>query len=337
MNDFMRTRLRNMTCLLLLAAGWVACNDDDDNMEVGMRPVNPVRVCEITGHNDHWGDYVLKIQYVNGKLENMSRYDKNGRRKGGLSVTKEQGVTTYAVNDYVYNVDVDSISRLDLWLKEKYGVGNYSLEDSIPTIARTLYKVDVTLDGEGLVTQQVFSYYIPKTEFGTGDDFDNVYTLDYKETFIYEYGEGVSIVNSRSFYDMYAPDDAKDYVTRMLYKYEYEYDGKRIVTNRIYRVNNHSEESWDLIGERGYAYSGNALTSVRGDGYLLERHYSDDQKFSLNLNGEATSYMLNEYGFMVQSDNGQGKVMHVTYEPGNGNFYHLYRLDREQEGFPVIK
>ena len=62
----------------------------------------------------------------------MSRYDKNGRRKGGLSVTKEQGVITYAVNDYVYNVDADSIARLDLWLKEKYGTGNYSLEDSIP-------------------------------------------------------------------------------------------------------------------------------------------------------------------------------------------------------------
>ncbi len=29
--------------------------------------------------------------------------------------------------------------------------------------------------------------------------------------------------------------------------------------------------------------------------------------------------------------------MNVTYEPGNGNFYHMYRLDREQEGFPVIK
>ena len=29
--------------------------------------------------------------------------------------------------------------------------------------------------------------------------------------------------------------------------------------------------------------------------------------------------------------------LNVTYEPGNGNFYHMYRLDREQEGFPVIK
>lgn len=179
----MRTILRNMICLLLLTMGWVACNDDDDNIEVGVRPINPVRVSEITGHNDHWGDYTLKIQYVNDKLENMSRYDKNGRRKGGLSVTKEQGVITYAVNDYVYNVDADSIARLDLWLKEKYGTGNYSLEDSIPVIARTLYKVDVTLDEESMVTQQVFSYYIPKTDFGLGDDFDNTYTLDYKETF----------------------------------------------------------------------------------------------------------------------------------------------------------
>ena len=249
----MKTVLRNIGCLLLLTMGWVACNDDDDNIEVGVRPINPVRVSEITGYNDHWGDYTLKIQYVNDKLENMSRYDKNGHRKGGLSVTKEQGVTTYAVNDYVYNVDADSIARLDLSLKGKYGVGNYSLEDSIPVIARTLYKVDVTLDEESMVTQQVFSYYIPKTDFGLGDDFDNTYTLDYKETFIYEYGEGTSIVNVRSFYDTFAPDDAKNYETRTLYKYEYVYDGKRIMTNRIYMVNNHSESSWDLIDMTGKA------------------------------------------------------------------------------------
>ena len=333
----MRTILRNVICLLLLTMGWVACNDDDDNIEVGVRPVNPVRVSEITGHNDHWGDYTLKIQYVNDKLENVSRYDKNGHRKGGLSVTKEQGVITYAVNDYVYNVDADSIARLDLSLKGKYGVGNYSLEDSIPVIARTLYKVDVTLDEESMVTQQVFSYYIPKTDFGLGDDFDNTNTLDYKETFIYEYGEGVSIVNVRSFYDTFAPDDAKNYETRTLYKYEYLHDGKRIMKNRIYQVNNYSESSWDLINDRVYTYSGNNLVSVKGDGYSLDRNYSDARTLSLNLNEEITSYVLNEYNFLIKSDNGKGEVMNVTYEPGNGNFYHMYRLDREQEGFPVIK
>ena len=333
----MRTILRNMICLLLLVMGWVACNDDDDNIEVGVRPINPVRVSEIAGHNDHWGDYTLKIQYVNDKLENMSRYDKNGRRKGGLSVTKEQGVITYAVNDYVNNVDADSIARLDLWLKGKYGVGNYSLEDSIPVIARTLYKVDVTLDEDSMVTQQVFSYYIPKTDFGVGDDFDNNYTLDYKETFIYEYGEGASIVNVRSFYDTFAQDYAQNYETRTLYKYEYVYDGKRIMKNRIYQVNNHSESSWDLINDRMYTYSGNNLVSVKGDAYLLDRNYSDARTLSLNLNGEIMSYVLNEYNFLIKSYNGKGEVMNVTYEPGNGNFYHMYRLDREQEGFLVIK
>ena len=252
-------------------------------------------------------------------------------------MTKEQGVITYAVNDYVNNVDADSIARLDLWLKGKYGVGNYSLEDSIPVIARTLYKVDVTLDEESMVTQQVFSYYIPKTDFGLGDDFDNTYTLDYKETFIYEYGEGASIVNVRSFYDTFAPDDAQNYETRTLYKYEYVYDGKRIMKNRIYQVNNHSESSWDLINDRMYTYSGNNLVSVKGDGYSLDRNYSDARTLSLNLNGEITSYVLNEYNFLIKSDNGKGEVMNVTYEPGNGNFYHMYRLDREQEGFLVIK
>ena len=161
--------------------------------------------------------------------------------------------------------------------------------------------------------------------------------MDYKETFIYEYGEGASIVNVRSFYDTFAPDDAQNYETRTLYKYEYVYDGKRIMKNRIYQVNNHSESSWDLINDRMYTYSGNNLVSVKGDGYSLDRNYSDARTLSLNLNGEITSYVLNEYNFLIKSDNGKGEVMNVTYEPGNGNFYHMYRLDREQEGFPVIK
>ena len=39
-----------MTCLLLLTVGWVACNDDDDNnVKVGVRPVNPVPGIMITG------------------------------------------------------------------------------------------------------------------------------------------------------------------------------------------------------------------------------------------------------------------------------------------------
>ena len=288
-----------MICLLLLAMGWVACNDDDDNIEVGVRPINPVRVSEIAGHNDHWGDYTLKIQYVNDKLENMSRYDKNGRRKGGLSVTKEQGVITYAVNDYVNNVDADSIARLDLWLKGKYGAGNYSLEDSIPVIARTLYKVDVTLDEESMVTQQVFSYYIPKTDFGVRAMILIIPIRWITRRLLFTSMEKeLRLLNVRSFYDTFVPDDAKNYETRTLYKYEYVYDGKRIVTNRIYQVNKHSELSWDLINERGYTYSGGSLISVKGDGYLLEKNYSDTRTLSLNLNGEMTSCALDEYGFL---------------------------------------
>ena len=109
------------------------------------------------------------------------------------------------------------------------------------------------------------------------------------------------------------------------------------MTNRIYTVNNQSEESWVLMEDRIYTYSGNNLVSVKGDGYSLEKNYSDTRTLSLNLNGETTSYALDEYGFLVKSDNGKGEVINVTYEPGNGNFYHLYRLDREQEGFPVTK
>ena len=51
----MRTILRNMICLLLLTMGWVACNDDDDNIEVRGTPINPVRVSEITGRQRSLG------------------------------------------------------------------------------------------------------------------------------------------------------------------------------------------------------------------------------------------------------------------------------------------
>lgn len=332
----MKLMLKNIGCLLLFAVAWISCNDDD-NVKVGKQTVNPVRVKEIEGHNESWGDYTLKLEYKNDKISTIERFDKNGRQKGELEITKEQGVMTYSLDDYVYKIDADAIADLDRELALKYGVGNYSLEDSIPLVAKTVYEVALTFDEESMVTRQKISYFTPKKDFGVGEDFDNNYPLERVETYIYEYDEGGNVLNVRLFIDKYRPENAKDYVSRELYKYEYEYHGGKIVTNRIYRVNNHSEESWDLINERAYAYSGNGLMSVKGDGYSLERIYSDARAFSLNLNGAVTSYTLNEYGFLIKSDNGKGEVMNVTYEPGNGNFYHLYRLDREQEGFPVIK
>ena len=332
----MKLMLKNIGCLLLFAVAWVSCNDDD-NVKVGKQTVNPVRVKEIEGHNESWGDYTLKLEYKNDKISTIERFDKNGRQKGELEITKEQGVMTYSLDDYVYKIDADAIADLDRELALKYGVGNYSLEDSIPLVAKTVYEVALTFDEESMVTRQKISYFTPKKDFGVGEDFDNNYPLERVETYIYEYDEGGNVLNVRLFIDKYRPENAKDYVSRELYKYEYEYHGGKIVTNRIYTVNNHSEESWDLIDERAYAYSGNGLASVKGDGYSLERNYSDARAFSLNQNGAETSCTLNEYGFLLKSDNGKGEVMNVTYEPGNGNFYHLYRLDREQEGFPVIK
>lgn len=252
-------------------------------------------------------------------------------------ITKEQGVMTYSLDDYVYKIDANAIADLDQELARKYGAGNYSLEDSIPLVAKTIYEVALTLDEESVVTRQKISYFTPKKDFGVGEDFNNDYPLERVETYIYEYDEKGSVLNVRLFVDKYSPGNAKDYVSRELYKCEYEYHGGKIVTNRIYTVNNQSEESWVLMEDRIYTYSGNNLVSVKGDGYSLEKNYSDTRTLSLNLNGETTSYALDEYGFLVKSDNGKGEVMNVTYESGNGNFYHLYRLDREQEGFPVIK
>ena len=332
----MKLMLRNIGCLLLLVVAWVSCNDDDD-VKMGKQIVNPVRVKEIVGHNEHWGDYTLKLAYENNKISTVERFDKNGRQKGELVITKEQGVMTYSLDDYVYKSDADAIADLDQELTLKYGAGNYSLEDSIPLVAKTIYEVALTLDEESMVTRQKISYFTPKKDFGVGEDFNNDFPLERVETYIYEYDEKGNVLNVRLFVDKYDPENARDYVSRELYKYEYEYHGGKIVANRIYTVDNRSEESWVLMEDRNYTYSGNNLVSVEGDGYLLERNYSDARTLSLNLNGENTSYVLNEYNFLIKSDNGKGEVMNVTYEPGNGNFYHMYRLDREQEGFPVIK
>ena len=96
----MKLMLRNIGCLLLFAVAWVSCNDDDD-VKVGKQIVNPVRVKEIVGHNAHWGDYTLKLAYENDKISTIERFDKNGRQKGELVITKEQGVMTYSLDDYV--------------------------------------------------------------------------------------------------------------------------------------------------------------------------------------------------------------------------------------------
>ena len=48
---------------------------------------------------------------------------------------------------------------------------------------------------------------------------------------------------------------------------------------------------------------------------------------------------MSEAKYMVGQKTIPNKICGYTYciRNNNGNFYHMYRLDREQEGFPVIK
>ena len=129
----------------------------------------------------------MKLAYENNKISTVERFDKNGRQKGELVITKEQGVMTYSLDDYVYKIDADAIADLDQELTLKYGAGNYSLEDSIPLVAKTIYEVALTLDEESMVTRQKISYFTPKKDFGVGEDFNNDFPLERVETYILFY------------------------------------------------------------------------------------------------------------------------------------------------------
>lgn len=328
-------KMKYLIAVLIMLAGLCACHDDDDTQVIpGQRPAHAMRVKKISGYNEYWKEYTLEVTYANNKVVDIQRFSKTGRQMGGLGIQRSQGKVTYRLKDYVPAVDADSVARLDARLKGLYGAGNYTLEDSIPLTSTDLMILTVGTE-EGVVISQQFTYYQPKSDFGTGGNFSPRYSIRNRESYVFEYGEGASIVTCRSLVDIYDPEDSQSY-TRSGYKSEYGFSGQQLKECAVYEAGDQYEGNWKRLRNLIYTYSGQDLVSISGDGYSLQRNYTGGKLVSVVENGVTTSYTMNEQNFCTQVEDANGRVMHIEYEAGDGDFEIFNRLDMRQRGMPVI-
>lgn len=328
-------KIKYLIAVLVLLTAFSGCKDDDDARFVsGQRTPHTMRVKKITGYNEYWKDYTLQVSYVNNKVVDLERFSKTGRKMGGLEIRREQGKVYYRLKDYIPSVDADSIDRMNTRLKNQYGEGNYTLEDSIPLTPTDILMLTVgTVDG--VVVSQQFTYYQPTTDFGTGAAFSPKYVAKNRESFVFEYGQDNTILTCRNLADTFDPENSQSY-TRVGYKSVYQYAGKQLTGCSVFVAGDEYENNWRTLRSLGYSYSGQDLITISGEGYALQRNYAGGKLTSVTENGITTSYSMNDQGFCIRMEESNGRVMNIEYEEGDGDFEIFNRLDRSQMGFPVI-
>lgn len=316
-----------------------ACTKEGDNLGVQKKKYtvakNAFRASEISGKNQHWGEYKLVIHYHNELLDTAKRYNANGKYKGYIQIKlKSKTNYEYTIADRVYKVDSDSIRRLDEKLAAKHGAGNYSLEDSIPLSIQSLCKYQMTLNEEGSMKTQTIIEYQPGSGTGTGPDYDYEYNKYRQSIHSYEYDEDGKVVAQRTFVDIYDPDDEDKY-TRSISKNEFVYSANQLKTIIEYKAP--GGENFTEANRYEYGYSGNKLASITGKGFSKQISYNGERISNIVSNGSTYAYEFDNNGYVTKIDNGQGNYMNIKYEAGHGNISQFLSILEIMMGSPYIK
>lgn len=315
--------MKKILYILCCLAGLSACTKEGD-MTVAEEQIHTVkknlyRANKIEGHHSAWGDFVLYLNYEKEALLSGIRVNSENDTIGNISASYSDNQCRFSVSDFIPNIDRDSIDRLDQALKEKYGAGNYSLKDSIPSVSRERYVQTVDLYTDGRVKRQAAAYYIPREDVGVGEDFDNSYKLTHKVINTYEYDANSNICINRIFEDVYDQEDIYgEKFDRSLYKTEATYDGGKIVALGWFTAK--SGENFTEYNRYQYTYAGERIASIRGEGFSVEYAYNGN-KVTVTKEGDSTAYYeLDEHGNVIKMDDGKGNVYKIEYEAGHGNF-----------------
>ncbi|MEG0795287.1 MAG: hypothetical protein RR397_02080 [Odoribacter sp.] len=296
---------------------------------------NTHRAVKISGTSSYWGEFNLLINYSGDELDAAFHTNSVGDTVGRISVTRSGSeYLKYAINDYIPNVDQDSINRLDAQLLAKHGAGNYHLWDSIPKVARAIQEIVLYPYADGRIKRQVTYTYKPQKSVGTtGVDFNNDYILVSRVAQTYEYDLKSNIIINRIMSDQMDPKD-KDIYERSLYKDETQYKDDQIVGLVSYVAK--GGESFTELGRYAFSYNGNQLATIEGNG--LNRKFTyNGSNLTINTNGQDVKYEFDGNGNVVKSDDGRGNVLQITYEAGNGNLSLFTPFSDIQKGIPYIK
>ncbi len=277
---------------------------------------NAYRAIEITGTNAHWGDFTLYINYDKESLNSVIRTNSQNDTVGNISLVHNQGYDFCVLRDYVPSVDRDSIQRLDKQLQEKHGSGNYSLWDSIPKSAETIWDANIYYYTDGRIKKITIKNYLPNEKSEeVGDDFDYKYILKSRSSSTYEYNENSDIIIDRIVYDEFNPKD-QDIFERSLYKTEALYDKNKVASFLWFKAE--GGDNFTEYNRYNYTYSGNQITAIEGENFSRQFTYNGNQ-VTMITNGRQTTYKLDEHGNVIEISDDQGNIFKIKYEKGNGN------------------
>lgn len=294
---------------------------------------NAFRVTKISGTNRYWGEFTLTMEYDKEELENITRTNAVNDTVGGLGMIRSTSSITYELQDRVPSVDKDSIHRIDSILNAKYGAGNYQLWDSLPKSTQAIVRSTVYANTNGSIKKLSVLNFQPngKSE-AVGDDFAYSYILKTTTSSTYEYDINSNISVNRIMYDVHDPVD-KDLYERSLYKTEIMYNGDNI--SAVVWFTAPGGSGFTEYNRYNYTYTGNQLTAISGTDFTRTFTYSGNQ-VTVTTNSEVVTYELDNNGYVVKMNDGKGNVYSVEYEPGHGNFSHIFIPMSEQMTNPFF-
>ena len=324
--------------LLVCIMVTVACNEESkyntpDEFQYSPKK-NAFRVTKISGTNSHWGKFTLTMEYDKEELSNTTRTNATNDTVGGIGIIRSTSSITYELQDWIPSIDNDSIHRMDSILSAKYGTGNYQLWDSLPKSAQAILRTTVYTNTNGSIKKLSIQSYQPneKSEV-VGDDFAYNYILKTTTASTYEYDVNSNICINRIMYDVHDPVD-KEIYERSLYKTETEYGGDKIKTLTWFTVPGGA--GFTEYNRYNYTYNDNRLTAINGTDFTRTFTYSGNQVTVKTNNSEVAIYELDSNGNVVKMDDGKGNVYTIEYEPGHGNFSHVFVSVSEQMTNPFF-
>lgn len=289
---------------LLFASVFMACDDDDPALTNIWMEKNTNRVKEITGHNDWWGDFRMECFYKNEKLDTAWVYTLSGR------------VLAFAKGEYTGNV----------WAFHLY---DYIVPDDAGEEPAFMLLMDLSYThDDNLLKSLDLDYYGPQEDGW-------YYERKRKSRERYEYDEKGRLICVRISGD-YKQDEP-------LLKKEYSYDREQMTGWVCYL---YETDHWAAKEQVTMTYAGELSEvdyydvatgrSVRKETF----DYNGGLLSGIVSSGDVTgkvSYTLNEEGYVTRIDAGNGQVMNIRYESGNGNFSLFTPLTERINGHPYIR
>ena len=287
--------------LSLLGLIMMSCHDNDDVEP--LTQLNKYRAKEINGHNALWGDFKVRLNYIDNSLDI------------GCILNQEQDTVGRLSSSQVLML-VPSISQEEI--------------DQLEPGSPIPMKYQVIFQIQRQTNQEVIYHY--KRENGQ-------YVFDYSENYLFEYDDTLKLNPRIMKWRRIGDANTEDPLMRMIYTYDGEKvaSGEYAIYTSSWEPRSHVEYRYEgkhlamikEIGDDGktifiktFVYSGNDRLKIT----------TEDQ------NGKrVVDYEFNADGYVTRIDEGDGNYMEVQYEAGHGNLGVLVSNVVKMQGEPYIK